>query len=66
MTMIVRVSVPAGEIPIENLELDLDSSLDLTRFEALFGCWITDATCHLYPGEKIEIKCIERIDEGMF
>lgn len=64
--MIVKVSDPTREVPIEDLELDLDCSEDLERFNQLFGCWIVDAACHLYPGEKIEIKCIERIDEGMF
>lgn len=66
MTMVIKVSDPTRADPIEGMELDLDCSEDMEKFNQLFGCWIVDAACHLYEGEKIEIECIRRIDEGMF
>lgn len=66
MTMIVSISDPTRCDPIENLELDLDSTYDYQRFADLFGEDALDVACHLYPGEKIVIECINRIDEAMF
>lgn len=66
MTMIVKITDPTRCDPIEGEELDLDATCDCERFVNLFGGDALDVACHLYEGEKIEIECIRRIDEGMF
>ena len=66
MTMIIRINDPTRCDPIEDLELDLDATGDYERFADLFGEDTLDVACHLYPGEKIVIECIDRIDEAMF
>lgn len=65
MTMIIRISDPTRCHPIEDLELNLDSTDDYARFEELFPDLLL-VVCHLYEGEKLEFECIRRIDEGMF
>lgn len=63
--MIIEITDPTRADPIEGMQLDLDSAGDMATFVELMEN-IEDAACHLYPGEKIVIECIDRVDEAMF
>lgn len=63
MTMVVEITDPTREQPIEGMQIDLDSAGDAATFVELFGDQLYSIACHLYPGESIKIECIDRVDD---
>ena len=61
MTMVIEITDPTKIEPISEKLLDLDSTIEYAEFEKMYPD-IVMSVCHLYPGESIVFKCLERDD----